>query len=41
MRRIRVLSVDDYAPLREYLRTIFQMEDGIELVGEAETAPRP
>ncbi len=36
MRRIRVLSVDDYAPLREYLRTIFDMEDGIELVGEAE-----
>ncbi|NIO70202.1 MAG: response regulator, partial [Anaerolineae bacterium] len=36
MRRIRVLSVDDYVPLREYLRAIFRMEDEIELVGEAE-----
>ncbi|MFQ5813103.1 MAG: glycosyltransferase, partial [Anaerolineae bacterium] len=36
MRRIRVLSVDDYAPLRVYLRTIFDLEDEIELVGEAE-----
>ncbi|MFB3093413.1 MAG: response regulator transcription factor, partial [Dehalococcoidia bacterium] len=36
MKPIRVLSVDDYVPLREYLRTILEMEDGIELVGEAE-----
>ena len=36
MKRIRVLSVDDYVPLREYLRAIFRMEDEIELVGEAE-----
>jgi CheY-like chemotaxis protein len=36
MKRIRVLSVDDYAPLQKYLRAIFQMEDEIELVGVAE-----
>ncbi|KKK74781.1 hypothetical protein LCGC14_2880310, partial [marine sediment metagenome] len=29
MKPIRVLSVDDYVPLREYLRTILGMEDGI------------
>jgi len=37
MRRIRILSIGDYAPLPEDLRTIFQMEGEIELVGEAES----
>ncbi len=32
---IRVLSVDDNAPLRASLRAIFQLEDDMELVGEA------
>ena len=32
---IRVLSVDDNAPLRASLRTIFALEEAIDLVGEA------
>ena len=34
-RPIRVLSVDDNAPLRASLRTLFAQEEGIELVGDA------
>jgi two-component system, NarL family, response regulator LiaR len=33
--RIRVLVVDDHAVVREGLRTFLQLQDGIEVVGEA------
>ena len=33
--RIRVLIVDDHAVVREGLRTFLQLQDGIEVVGEA------
>ena len=37
---IRVLIVDDHAVVREGLRTFLELQDGIEVVGEAATAPR-
>ncbi|MET0730915.1 MAG: DNA-binding response regulator, partial [Solirubrobacterales bacterium] len=32
---IRVLIVDDHAVVREGLRTFLQLQEGIEIVGEA------
>ena len=37
---IRVLVVDDHAVVREGLRTFLELQDGIEVVGEAPTATR-
>ena len=34
-RAIRVLLVDDHAVVREGLRTFLELQDGIEVVGEA------
>ena len=34
---IRVLIVDDQAPFREAARTVVELTDGFEVVGEAET----
>ena len=33
--QIRVLIVDDHAVVREGLRTFLELQDGIEVVGEA------
>ena len=35
MTAIRVLIVDDHAVVREGLRTFLELQDGIEVVGEA------
>jgi len=32
---IRVLLVDDHAVVREGLRTFLELQDGIEIIGEA------
>jgi DNA-binding NarL/FixJ family response regulator len=32
---IRVLAVDDFAPARSYVRSLLEVEEDIELVGEA------
>ena len=38
---IRVLLVDDHAVVREGLRTFLELQDGIEVVGEAADGDRP
>lgn len=37
---VRVLIVDDQAPFRDVARTVVEMTDGFEVVGEAETGER-
>ena len=37
---IRVLLVDDHAVVREGLRTFLELQDGIEVVGEAADGER-
>jgi DNA-binding NarL/FixJ family response regulator len=37
---IRVLIVDDHAVVREGLRTFLELQEGIEVVGEAADASR-
>lgn len=37
---VRVLIVDDQAPFRDVARTVVEMTDGFDVVGEAETGER-